>query len=132
MATTTNEKTQIQPPQQPERVEQARSYTPAVDIYETDSAFILKAALPGMKAQNLDIQFDKGVLKLNGKVEPRGPAPSAYLWREYGIGNFSREFNIDVPVNAAEIRATLARGELNLYVPKTEAARTRQIPVRTA
>jgi HSP20 family protein len=132
MATATNEKTQIQPSQQREPVEQGRSYTPAVEIFETSSAFIFKAALPGVKAQDLDIQFDKGVLKINGRVEQRGPAPSAYLWREYGIGDFSREFNIDVPVNGAEIRATLARGELNLYVPKTEESRTRQIPVRTA
>jgi HSP20 family protein len=131
MATATNEKTEIQP-SQPERVDQARSYMPSVDILETDSAFIFKAALPGVKAQAVDVQFDKGMLRISGPVEPRGPAPSAWLWREYGVGNFWREFTIDVPVNAAEIRATLARGALNLYVPKSEASRTRRVPVQSA
>jgi HSP20 family protein len=85
-----------------------------------------------VKAQAVDVQFDKGMLRISGPVEPRGPAPSAWLWREYGVGNFWREFTIDVPVNAAEIRATLARGALNLYVPKSEASRTRRVPVQSA
>ena len=131
MPATTLEKTQIPNPNQTEQIDQGCYYTPAVDIFETNTAFVLRGDLPGVRAEDLSIQFDKGVLNLEGRVRPRGPVEKDYLWREYGTGHFARSFNVDVPVKAEEIKATLKLGELTVNVPKSESARTRQIPIRT-
>lgn len=132
MATETKEKPVTSAPQQPASAGNGPQYTPAVDVVETNDALIFKADLPGVRQEDLNVAFDKGVLSVVGKVRPRGPSGSNYLWREYGIGDFSRSFIIQIPVKADEIRATLRQGELKLHVPKAESARTRQIPIVNA
>jgi len=116
----------------PERTNQATYYTPLVDIVENADAFLFQADLPGVKPGDVDVTFENGVLTISAKVHPRQPEDHAYVWREYGVGHFYRSFNIGTPVNADGIKAELKNGELNLYVPKAESAKTRKIEIKTA
>ena len=116
----------------PERVEQAVYYTPLVDIAETADAFLFQADLPGVAAGDVDIRFENGVLTLDAKVQPRQPQGHRYVWREYGVGHFYRQFTINTPVHVDGIRAELKNGVLSLYVPKAESARTRKIQIKSA
>jgi HSP20 family molecular chaperone IbpA len=116
----------------PERIEQASLYTPLVDIVETSDAFIFHADVPGVRSGDMDISFENGVLSIHGKVEPRQPHDQNYLWREYGVGNFYRQFTLNTSVNVDQIKAELKNGELKLTVPKAESAKTKKIQVKTS
>jgi HSP20 family protein len=118
----------------PEKIEQAPQtyYTPLVDVIESGEAFVFQADLPGVKAGDVDVSFENGVLTIEGKVTPRQPEGQNYVWREYGVGHFYRSFNVDTPVNAEAIKAQLKNGVLELYVPKAESARTRKIEMKTS
>lgn len=116
----------------PERVEQQTYYTPLVDIIETDDAFMFKADLPGVRAEDVDISYENGVLTLLAKAQPRQPQGTRYLWQEYGVGPFYRQFILSTPVNPDGIQAELRNGELTLTVPKAESAKTHKIQIKTA
>jgi len=116
----------------PERLDQATWYTPLVDITETADGFFFQADLPGVKAGDVDVQFENGVLTLDARVRPRQPGGHDYVWREYGVGHFHRSFTINTPVHVDGIKAELKNGELSLYVPKAESAKTRRIEIKTA
>ncbi len=113
----------------PERIDQGVYYTPMVDIIETHDAFIFQADMPGVKAGDVDITFDDSVLTIEGRVQPRQPADQRYVWQEYGVGHYYRQFTLNTPIDADGIRAEYRNGTLNLHVPKAEHARTRKIEV---
>jgi HSP20 family protein len=114
----------------PERIEQAPTFTPLVDIIETGEGFLFQADLPGVKAGDVDISYENGVLTLAGKVEPR--YTGQYVWQEYGVGNYYRQFTLNTPINVDGIRAELKNGVLELHVPKAESAKTRKIEIKTS
>lgn len=116
----------------PEPTQQAAWYTPLVDIIESGDAFVFQADLPGVKAGDVDVSYENGVLTIAGRVNPRQAPDQRYVWQEYGTGHFYRQFTIGTPVKADGIRAELKNGVLELYVPKAESAKTRKIEIRTA
>ena len=116
----------------PERIEQATYFTPLVDIIETSDAFLFQADLPGVKAGDVDISYENGVLTLSGRVNPRHPANHNYVWREYEVGHFHRQFTLNTPVNVDGIKAELRNGVLELYVPKSESSKPRKIEIKTS
>ena len=120
------ERTRPQQQQQPQTW-----YTPLVDIAENDEAFLFQADLPGASPADVDVSYDNNVLTIAAKVEPRQPAGHQYVWREYGVGHFYRQFTLSTPVNADAIRAELKAGVLELYVPKAESAKARKIAIRS-
>ena len=116
----------------PERMDQTTYYTPLVDIIETDDAFIFKADVPGVKPDDADIRYENGVLTLFAKVQPRQPSGTNYIWQEYGVGPFYRQFILSTPVDPDGIQAQLKNGELTLNVPKAESAKTHKIQIKSA
>ena len=117
----------------PARLEQAPVwYTPLVDVIENGEAFVFQADLPGAKAGDVDVSYENGVLTIEGRVQPRQPEGHGYVWREYGVGHFYRQFTLGTEINADGIRAELKNGVLELHVPKAESAKTRRIEVKTA
>ncbi len=131
MKNTTIEKREQTTPA-PERINQGVYFTPLVDIIENSDAFIFQADLPGVKAGDIDVAFENGVLTIEGKVQPRQPQEQNYVWREYDVGHFYRQFTINTPIDVEGIKAELKNGELSLTVPKAESAKTRKIEIKTA
>jgi len=115
----------------PERMEQTAYFTQLVDIIETDDEFVFHADLPGVKAGDVDIIYNN-VLTIRGKVDPRQPAEQNYIWQEYGVGHFYRQFTLNTPINADAIKAGLKNGVLDLHVPKAESAKTLKIQIKSA
>lgn len=116
----------------PERIDQGQYYTPRVDIAETNDAFIFQADLPGVKAGDVDISYENGVLTIQGRVPQRQSENHNYIWREYGVGHFQRQFTISTPINVDAIKAEMKNGVLELNVPKAESAKTRKIEIKTS
>jgi len=116
----------------PERIEQATYYTPLVDIAETADGYLFLADLPGVRPGDVDVTFDNGSLTIHAKATPRQASEQRYAWREYGVGHFYRSFNIGADVNVDGIQAELKNGELKLFVPKAESAKSRKIKIAGA
>ncbi len=132
MANTALEKRPSENVNVPERMEQATYYTPLCDIVEDDDAFLFQADLPGVKAGDVDVSYENGALTIAARAHPRQPAGQAYVWREYGVGHFYRQFTLNTPINADGIRAELRHGVLELHVPKAESAKPRKIEIKMA
>ena len=115
----------------PEQTRPGVVYSPATDIFESDSSITLLADMPGVKANDLDIGLRDNVLTLSGRVvEPAGGGESEVL-REYRSGTFFRQFTLAETIDQARIDAKLNDGVLRLELPKVERAKPRQITVKT-
>jgi HSP20 family molecular chaperone IbpA len=114
-----------------ERTRGGLSYSPRIDIWETDDELVLYADMPGVAPENLDIQFENRELRIHGKVSPRHEGVQ-FLYGEYGIGDFYRTFTIGEMIAADKISAQLRDGVLLLHLPKTEAVKPRRIAVRAS
>jgi HSP20 family protein len=116
-------------------VEQTRpgaTFTPAVDIFETDTGITLLADMPGVKAKDLDIDLQKSVLTIKGDVpSPEGPSETD-VFREYNTGSYIRQFALSDAIDQSKIDAELKDGVLKLVMPKAEKAVPRKIAVKKA
>jgi HSP20 family protein len=131
-------RTEIQKPEKagvPAVAEQTRPgpvFSPAVDIFENDNSITVLADMPGVKAQDLQIDLRESVLTLTARVSmPESPHESDVL-REYRWGTFFRQFTLSETINQTGIDAKLTDGVLRLELPKVEKAKPRQITVRTS
>ena len=121
------------------RVEEARAesirggpvFSPFIDILETDGELLLLADLPGVRAEDVELHFEQGELTLHARVQPRMQAKES-LMREYEEGDFHRVFSVHESIDTSKIEAQCKNGVLTVKLPKMEAARPRQIQVRTA
>ncbi len=105
-------------------------YTPRFDLWEGSDEFVLYGDLPGVSADDLEIEFEDGRLTVQGRV--KSGAERKYLSVEYGIGDFYREFLLGESVNAAGITAELKNGVVTIRLPKPEASKPRRIEVQLA
>ncbi len=108
----------------------AVTYSPRVDIWESDDELVLYGDLPGVASEDLDIHFEKGELKIYGRVAPRN-ANVELLYGEYGIGDFQRSFSVSEAIDAGKISAELKNGVLTVHLPKREAVKPRRIEVKS-
>jgi HSP20 family molecular chaperone IbpA len=107
---------------------QERYVTPPVDIYETAGGLVVKADLPGVEKENLDLQVENNLLTIRAK--PTHTTTGETLYREYELVNFFRQFELNEKVDQSKISADLKHGVLTLQLPKAEEAKPRKIEVR--
>src|SRR6202047_2417135 len=105
-------------------------WAPAVDIYETENELVVKADLPDVNSQDLDIRVENNILTMRGerKFEAKVHEDN-YLRIERAYGSFSRSFSLANSVNSDAIKADYYDGVLTLSLPKTEEAKPKQIKV---
>ena len=115
----------------PEQTRPGPVYSPTVDIFEHESAITVLADMPGVKAQDLEVDLRENVLTLTGRVSSPEEAGQSYVLREYVPGTFFRQFTLGSAIEQSKIDAKLTDGVLRLELPKAERARPRQIAVRT-
>lgn len=109
---------------------QGQLYLPSVDILEDRDELLLIADVPGATSEHIDIRFENGELTLHARVEPRTAAePVRDVWREYGVGDFHRSFQLGESIDNAKIHAEVKDGVLTVHLPKTEAIKPRKIAV---
>jgi HSP20 family protein len=106
------------------------TFTPAVDIFETDTGITLVADMPGVKAKNLDIDLHKSVLTIKGDVVSPEGANETDIFREYNTGSYVRQFTLSDAIDQSKIDAELKDGVLKLVLPKAEKAVPRKIAVK--
>jgi HSP20 family protein len=110
---------------------QVRPWTPAVDIYETENELVLKADLPDMKMEDIDIRLENGTLALKGERKFENEEKTKGFHRvERSYGNFARFFSLPDTVETDKVRAEYRNGVLTVTLPKKEVAKPRQVKVQ--
>ena len=110
-----------------------RTYIPTVDIVENQDELLLIADVPGAAHDGIDIDYERGRLTVQARVEPRQSAERAnYLLQEYGVGDFCRSFQVGEGIDAGKIHAEIAEGVLTVHLPKAAELKPRRIEVKTA
>lgn len=113
-----------------EQTKPGPTFTPSVDIFETEQEITLLADMPGVKARDLNIDLHENVLTLTGEVaSPEGP-DEAHVMREYQTGTYYRQFTLSEVIDQSKIDADLKDGVLRLRLPKVEPAVPRKITVK--
>lgn len=106
-----------------------RAQTLGVNIREEADAFVLSALVPGLKAEDLNIQVLDDVVRIAGEYRQIGSDESNYLVRELPSGSFTRTLRLPAPIDADHVEAEIIDGVLSLRLPKAESARPKQIKV---
>jgi HSP20 family protein len=109
-----------------------RTWTPPVDIYETDDALVLKAELPGVSKDDVSIEVHQNTLILRGQRTHEAEVKDEYYHRvERAYGTFQRSFVLPAIVDQDKVQATYKDGVLELHLPKSEAAKPRRIAINS-
>lgn len=106
----------------------------ALDVDEEDNNYIVTTALPGVKAENINVRLHNDMLTIEGEIpeETREKKEgSKSLMKERYYGRFSRTIRLPQPVNRDEVDASFDNGVLTLTIPKSPEAQPKQIPVKT-
>jgi HSP20 family protein len=105
-------------------------YQIPLDVQTTDDAFVVKAALPGVKPEDVEITLDGNTLNINGKLdEEREQDDQGYLVRELRRGSFARSITLSNDLDTEHAKADFENGIVTLTFPKAEQAKPRRIPL---
>lgn len=105
--------------------------TPMVDMYQTENEVVVKATLPGLEPEDLDIQITGDLLTLRGEVRQTNVEEDVkYHLREHRYESFSRSLTLPAPVVADKSNAEMKNGVLILTLPKAEEAKPKVITVK--
>ena len=106
-------------------------WLPSIDLYEERDHLMLKAELPGMKKEDIDISLHGDVLTLSGERKEEKEYEQAETYRsERFLGKFQRTFTLPVAVDASKVQASYKDGILTVQLPKSEEAKPKQIEVK--
>ncbi len=105
--------------------------TPPIDIFETPEGLILRADLPGVTVDSLELQVQDNKLTLFGRVQMDLPDEEKLVHQEYQVGDFLRSFIISDDVDHDRITAKLNDGVLELSLPRSQRGEPRRIEVIT-
>jgi len=105
--------------------------SPSVDMYQTENDIVVKASLPGMKADDIQISVVGDVLTLRGEVHAEDEINEAsYHIRERRSGSFARSLPLPAAVQSDRAKAEFENGVLTLTLPKAEEMRPKTITVK--
>jgi HSP20 family protein len=107
-------------------VEQPRQRSLGVNIREEDEAYILSALVPGLKAEDLNIQILEDVVSIEGEYKAQ---EAEFLLNELPSGSFRRTLRLPNEVDSEKVEAKIADGVLTLTLPKAESARPKKIKI---
>ena len=104
------------------------SFTPRVDVFETEHEFLVHADIPGVQPGDIHLDFENGHLSLHGKVKTVNSQPNS-IHREYAVGDYFRTFAINDDVDAGKISADYKHGVLTVKLPKREELKPKKIEI---
>ena len=104
---------------------------PALDVYQTDKDIVVKASLPGIKPEEVDISVTGDMLTIKGEhKEAEEEKKADYFRKERRYGAFRRSMTLPVVVKAEKADAAFENGVLTVTLPKTEESKPKQIKVK--
>jgi len=105
----------------------------ALDVSEMEDEFLVKASVPGMNPDDLEISFSGRTLTIKGETKSEEEKEGQrYHLRERRYGSFARSITLPAPINADSIEARYDAGVLTLHLPKTEEVKPKRIAIQAA
>ena len=121
------------PYQHPRSETGVADWTPAVDIVEQQDSFVLRADLPGVNPDDIDVSMDDGILSVSGQRHTEERSESEGIQRyERVTGRFYRRFTLPESADAEGIKARSSNGILEIEIPKLPEVQARRITVEAA
>jgi len=107
-----------------------RSWIPAMDLVEEEEHFVLRAALPGVEEDSINVELQDNVLTISGEREPEHRAQDGgYQLLERAWGAFSRSLTLPEGIDPESIQASFNNGVLEVRVPKPEERKPRRVAI---
>lgn len=109
------------------------NWSVALDVVESEDEYLVKASLPGINPEDLDITFDDNKLTLKGEVKEEKELDEArYHLRERRYGSFTRSIKMPSGIESDKIEANFTKGVLELHLPKIEEVKPKKIAITTS
>jgi len=111
-------------------VQESKTWNLPLDVIENEDGYVIKASIPGVDADNLNVVLEDNVLTVKAEVEAEELAENEQVHiRERRTGSFNRSLRFPVDVDGDNIEANYTNGVLSLHVPKSEEVKPKQINV---
>ncbi len=107
-----------------------RQYVPAVDIFETDRAVTVRAEMPGVSKNGVEINLEDGTLTIEGTRLDEVGDNEKMLLTEYETGRYIRKFTVSETIDQEKIEASITDGILTVILPKIEPVKPRRVEVK--
>jgi len=115
----------------PERLREIGGREPAIEVYEEKDNVVVKAEVPGMKKEEIDVNITDDLLTIKGeKKKEEEVKEKDYYFSERSYGSFERSVEIPRAVHADKARATFKDGILEIRLPKTEEAKRKEVKLK--
>jgi HSP20 family protein len=101
----------------------------AVDVKAGDESYDITALVPGLEADDLDIEVLSNTVTIRGQFKPSEEDQAKYLVSELPNGHFSRVITLPTAADASKVDASIKNGVLSLHIPKAEADRAKSIKI---
>lgn len=115
-----------------EKIRNVKTFVPRVDIYETKEALFLIADMPGVDEKTVDVELEKNILTISGRVDNGKVEDYSLVFSEYEVGDYEREFTLSDEIDREKIKATVKQGVLRLELPKAEKVKPKRITINAA
>ncbi len=102
-----------------------------VDVHANQDEYVITASVPGLKPDDLHVEILDDVVTLRSEIAEEENGDGKYLLREMGVGPFCRSLRLPDPVDGDKANAKVENGLLTVRVPKVEAARPKEIKVKS-
>jgi HSP20 family protein len=103
---------------------------PPVDIYETENELVIKAEMPGVNKEGVNVTLDNNELEISGKINGNLPDKENLKYSEFNLYNYHRKFNVGEIIDRNTLSASLENGILTLTLPKREEVKPKKIEVK--
>ncbi|MCX7724241.1 MAG: Hsp20/alpha crystallin family protein [Thermodesulfovibrio sp.] len=111
--------------------EEVEIVTPAVDIYEEEDDLVVKAELPGINKEDIEVKITDDYITIAGEKKKEEKVQRKDYYRyERSYGSFSRTFRLPVEVQTDKAKAKFENGVLEIRIPKTEEAKKKEIKLK--
>ncbi len=115
------------------RTSEFLGWTPAFDVYEEKDNYVVKAELPGMRREDINVSIQGGDLVISGERKSETTTEQAAVYRaERYFGKFQRAVSLPTSVSARDVRAEYKDGVLTVMLPKSEESKPKQIEVKVS
>lgn len=113
--------------------EREHGWTPAVDMIDHKDEIVLRADLPGLEDKDIEVTVQDGALTIRGeRKEEKEEKKEDYYYSERRYGAFARTLMLPAGVEADKVKATFAKGVLEVHLPKVKEAKGRKIEIKAA
>ena len=101
-----------------------------MDLFATKEEYVVTAMLPGLNAEDVELQFTNGILTISGEYADKRADNDEYFFTELPVGKFSRSIEFNEPVKQDKIDASMKQGFLTIRIPKAEEAKPKSTKIK--